>query len=57
MRISSDANVIEGAIAGGVVGIPGGRVGECLLLKEERKSGLRGPISAFDPKAKWRISR
>jgi hypothetical protein len=57
MRISSDANVIEGAIAGGVVGIPGGRVGECLLLKEERKSGLRGPISAFDPKAKWRVSR
>jgi hypothetical protein len=27
------------------------RVGECLLLREERKSGLRGPISAFDPSA------
>ena len=26
-----------------------GRVGECLLLREERKSGLRGPISVFDP--------
>jgi hypothetical protein len=25
------------------------RVGECLLLREERKSGLRGPISVFDP--------
>jgi hypothetical protein len=25
------------------------RVGECLLLREERKSGLRGPISSFDP--------
>jgi len=25
------------------------RVGECLLLKEERKSGLRGLISVFDP--------
>jgi hypothetical protein len=24
------------------------RVGECLLLREERKSGLRGPISVFD---------
>src|SRR2546429_8991728 len=24
-------------------------VGECLLLREERKSGLRGPISVFDP--------
>src|SRR5712664_660541 len=23
-------------------------VGECLLLREERKSGLRGPISVFD---------
>src|SRR5258705_11126836 len=27
------------------------RVGECLLLREERKSGLRGPISVFDPEA------
>ena len=26
------------------------RVGECLLLREERKSGLRGPISVLDPK-------
>jgi len=26
------------------------RVGECLLLREERKSGLRGPISVFDLK-------
>ena len=25
------------------------RVSECLLLGEERKSGLRGPISVFDP--------
>src|SRR5258707_14244760 len=25
------------------------RFGECLLLREERKSGLRGPISVFDP--------
>src|SRR3977135_4727769 len=25
------------------------RVGECLLLREERKSGLRCPISVFDP--------
>ena len=25
------------------------RVGECLLLREERKSELRGPISVFDP--------
>jgi hypothetical protein len=25
------------------------RVGECLLLREERKLGLRGPISVFDP--------
>ena len=25
------------------------RVGKCLLLREERKSGLRGPISVFDP--------
>jgi hypothetical protein len=25
------------------------RVGECLLLREERKSGLRDPISVFDP--------
>src|SRR5712664_1497080 len=25
------------------------RVGECLLLREERKSGLGGPISVFDP--------
>jgi hypothetical protein len=25
------------------------RVGECLLLREEQKSGLRGPISVFDP--------
>ena len=24
-------------------------VGECLLLREERRSGLRGPISVFDP--------
>src|SRR5882672_1381687 len=24
------------------------RVGECLLLREERKSGLRGAISSFD---------
>src|SRR5882672_3387910 len=30
------------------------RVGECLLLREERKSGLRGPISVFDP---WVESR
>jgi hypothetical protein len=26
------------------------RVGECLLLREEQKSGLRGPISESDPK-------
>jgi hypothetical protein len=26
------------------------RVGECLLLREERKSGLQGPISVLDPK-------
>ena len=26
------------------------RVGECLLLREERKSGLRGPISVFGHK-------
>src|SRR6266850_8015647 len=26
-------------------------VGECLLLREERKSGLRGPISVFGPTA------
>jgi hypothetical protein len=25
------------------------RVGECLLLREERKSELRGTISVFDP--------
>jgi hypothetical protein len=25
------------------------RVGECLLLREERKSGLGGAISVFDP--------
>jgi hypothetical protein len=25
------------------------RIGECLLLREERKLGLRGPISVFDP--------
>jgi hypothetical protein len=25
------------------------RVGECLLVREERKSGLRSPISVFDP--------
>src|SRR6266478_2777837 len=25
------------------------RVGECLLLRKERKSGLRGPIFVFDP--------
>jgi len=25
------------------------RVGECLLLREKRKSGLRGPISVVDP--------
>jgi hypothetical protein len=33
------------------------RVGECLLLREERKSGLRGPISVLDPEqtstARW----
>ena len=28
------------------------RVGDCLLLREERKSGLRGPISVFDPSRK-----
>ena len=27
------------------------RVGECLLLREDRKSGLRGPISVFGPAA------
>jgi hypothetical protein len=27
------------------------RVGECLLLREERKSGLRGAISVFGPEA------
>ena len=27
------------------------RVGECLLLREERKSGLRGPISVFGGEA------
>src|SRR3981081_1561746 len=31
------------------------RVGECLLLREERKSGLRGRISVFDPKRSWRL--
>src|SRR6267142_1208350 len=30
------------------------RFGECLLLREERKSGLRGPISVFDPGVKTR---
>ena len=30
------------------------RVGECLLLREERKSGLRGPISVFGPIADMR---
>jgi hypothetical protein len=27
------------------------RVGECLLLRKERKSGLRGPISVFGAEA------
>jgi hypothetical protein len=26
-----------------------GRADECLLLREERQSGLRGAISVFDP--------
>src|SRR6267378_2526510 len=30
------------------------RVGECLLLREERKSVLRGPISVFDPLRTYR---
>jgi len=32
------------------------RVGECLLLREERKSGLRGPISVFDPTRTSRVT-
>jgi len=30
------------------------RFGECLLLREERKSVLRGPISVFDPDLRTR---